>query len=193
MTGVWKKKPGASRPDRWSHEFQARLNHRRSAPSFCAMLKSDEVYLRPIGVLHTPFRSASECPRQGSITDHKGEAEIFQDYAPGLKSIEKFSHIWLVYKFNSGGSVPIITTPGHSRGVPRGLFATRSPFRPNPIGITLVKILEVSENRIRFVGADMIDKTELLDIKPYVPAIDSPNEKVDSAWLENSFSETKDT
>ena len=151
------------------------------------MSKSEKIFLRPIGVLRTPFRSAADCPRQGSITNFEGETEIFPDYVSGLKDIDKFSHLWLIYKFNGSPAVPMVITPRHSRGVPRGLFATRSPCRPNPIGLTLVKVLEVESGRIRFAGADMIDGTELLDIKPYIPDIDCPREKASSGWLAGHF------
>jgi len=151
------------------------------------MSKSEKKSLRPIGVLRTPFRNAADCPRQGSITKFEGEAEILPDYASGLKDVDKFSHVWLIYKFSGSPTVPMVITPRHSRGVPRGLFATRSPHRLNPIGITLVKVLEVQGGRIRFVGADMVDGTELLDIKPYIPDIDCPREKAGSGWLAGHF------
>jgi len=146
-----------------------------------------ETPLRPIGVLHTSFHTASECPRQGSIAGHEGVAEIFSEYTAGLKDVEKFSHLWLIYKFHDTGPVELIVTPLLEGSTKRGLFATRHFRRPNPIGMTLVKILEITGNRVRFVGADMMNDTELLDIKPYVSEIDCPKESARSGWLEGVF------
>ena len=146
-----------------------------------------KVFLCPIGVLHTPFPTTAECPRQGSITKFEGEAEIFQEYAPGLKDLEKFSHLWLIYKFDKTGPLEMIVTPLLDGSAKRGLFATRHFCRPNPIGLTVVKTVEIKGNRVRFIGADMIDGTELLDIKPYVSEIDCPKEAAKSGWLEGLF------
>ncbi len=132
--------------------------------------------LRPIGVLHTNLKTLDQCPRQGSITDNEGEAEIFPEYAEGLKGMERRSHVWLLYRFDSSEPVSLLVKPPHSNKQ-RGLFATRSPYRINPIGLTLVKIAQVKENRIKFIGADMLDGTALLDIKPYSEEIDGPCEQ----------------
>jgi len=129
--------------------------------------------LHPIGVLHTELKTPAQCPRQGSITENKGEAEIFPEYAEGLKGLDKCAYVWLLYQFDSPEKVSLTVTPPHLNEQ-RGLFATRSPHRVNPIGLTLVKVTEVKENRVKFVGADMLDGTGLLDIKPYSAEIDTP-------------------
>jgi tRNA-Thr(GGU) m(6)t(6)A37 methyltransferase TsaA len=126
---------------------------------------------RPIGVLHTPIQDTSG-PIQSSHSDLVGTAEVFQEFEQGLQGIEDFSHIYLIYEFDRP------TLPLSMRVKPflddheRGLFTTRYPRRPNPIGLSIVRVLSHDGNRVEFQGADMLDNTPLLDIKPYIPDFD---------------------
>ena len=96
----------------------------------------------PIGIIHTPFQTKDECPVQPRFAaEHKGRVEIFAQYAPGLKDIETFSHIYLIYQFDRAGAVEMIR-PTFLDDTPRGLFATRHPCRPNSIGFSIVKLIE---------------------------------------------------
>ncbi|MDY0020667.1 MAG: tRNA (N6-threonylcarbamoyladenosine(37)-N6)-methyltransferase TrmO [Anaerolineae bacterium] len=136
----------------------------------------------PIGILHTPFTEASGMPIQphGAL-GVKGSIELFPEFADGLKDLETFSHIILLYHFHRAPSsrlrvVPFMDSEEH------GVFATRAPTRPNPIGLSVVRLREVQGTRLAIENVDMLDGTPLLDIKPYAPAFD--HWEVESAgWL----------
>jgi tRNA (adenine37-N6)-methyltransferase len=138
----------------------------------------------PIGVIHTPFRTKDDCPIQPLYAaDQKGRVEIFEQYAQGLKDIETFSHIYLIYQFDRAGEVEMIR-PTFLDDTPRGLFATRHPCRPNSIGISIVKLVRRDNNILEVEGIDVLDKTPLLDIKPYIPRFDRI-EEASAGWTEN--------
>ncbi len=120
----------------------------------------------PIGVVHSPYKCLSEAPYQGSGGD-VSEIEIFSEYDRGLKDVEGFSHLIVLYWFHqSKGYSNLVNTPWDT--VPHGVFATRSPRRPNPIGFSVVELLERKENLLYVKGLDAIEKTPVLDIKPYI-------------------------
>ena len=128
----------------------------------------DKMTLTPIGVIHSPYKSLSECPRQTSKSGVIAVIEVFERYAVGLKDIEGFSHLILLYWLHkSHGYSLLVRTPWDTEL--HGLFTTRSPNRPNPIGISVVKLIERRGNILRVKGIDAIDGTPLIDIKPYVP------------------------
>ncbi len=133
----------------------------------------DTISYTPIGVIHTPFRDPAGMPIQprsaGGIT---GTVEIYPDYTAGLKDLDGFSRIILVYHFNrctgwSAELVPFLDTR------PRGVFSTRAPRRPNPIGISIVRLIGIEGHILTIEGVDMLDGTPLLDIKPYIPGLDA--------------------
>jgi tRNA-Thr(GGU) m(6)t(6)A37 methyltransferase TsaA len=141
-----------------------------------------EFIMRPIGVIHTPFTDKDHMPIQASRSKDIGRVEIYLEFADGLKDIENFSHIFLLYAFHhsSGYSLhikPFLDDQEH------GIFATRYPSRPNPIGISIVRILSRHKNTLTIEGVDMLDGTPLLDIKPYVPDFDLRTE-VHAGWYE---------
>jgi tRNA-Thr(GGU) m(6)t(6)A37 methyltransferase TsaA len=149
--------------------------------------------LKPIGVIHTPYKKDGEAPHQAYKSEEVGEIEVFKKYEEGLKDVEGFSHLIILYMFRK--SVKRSVKKEHyleSKGLLvkpylgdtlRGLFATRSPDRPNPIGLTIVELLERKGNVLKVKGIDMLDGTPLLDIKPYVPKFDwKSNVKI--GWLE---------
>ncbi len=143
-----------------------------------------QIVFKPIGVIHTPFNdNKRKIPRQGRFgTDNEGYAEIFPEFAKGLKDVETFSHLYFLFHFHKSNTFDLIQrTPQHKNL--RGVFAIRSPRRPNAIGQTIVKLIKIKENRLYFSGADMIDGTPLIDIKPYVPEIDFYENAI-NGWLQ---------
>lgn len=129
--------------------------------------------LRPIGVIHTRFATKEVAPIQGAFhPEHLGIVEVFDDFADGLRDIEGFSHLILLYLFDRAAPVELVRRT-FLGDVPRGLFATRHPARPNPIGLTAVRLLGCDGTRLEVGGIDVLDGTPLLDIKPYVPRFDA--------------------
>ena len=143
---------------------------------------------RPIGWIETPFVRADGTPIQSCYADGaEGVVVVAEEYAAGLKDIEAFDRLWLVYAIDRACAPQLTVTPYLSDEA-HGIFATRSPARPNAIGISPVRLLAVEGNRIRVAGVDMLDGTPLLDIKPYVPAFDVlPAERI--GWLEGRLRE----
>lgn len=138
----------------------------------------------PIGVVHSPFTSLKQMPIQPSC-DHstKGTIEVFDQYVKGLQDLDGFSHIILLYHLHKSRSFNLTVTP-FLDSKPRGLFATRAPSRPNPIGISVLPLLRVDGNLLFVDKLDVLDGTPVLDIKPYVPEFDQQSE-VRLGWLEH--------
>jgi len=131
-----------------------------------------EFSLKPIGVIHTPFIETIETPIQSSRSTATGEIEVFPEWEAGLESIEGFSHLILIYIFHvSPPATELMVKPFLDEQY-HGIFATRYPLRPNPIGLSVVRLLQKNGNRLQIQGVDMLDATPLLDIKPYVPEFD---------------------
>ncbi len=126
----------------------------------------------PIGVIHTPFPDKPDAPVQGVYAGAaEGTVEIDTIYEQGLQDITGFSHLILLYQFHRAGKVELVRQP-FLDDVQRGLFATRHPARPNPLGLTVVELLKLEGNVLHVRGVDMLDGTPLLDIKPYVKRFD---------------------
>lgn len=126
-----------------------------------------------IGIIHTPYRIKKDCPIQPLYTtDALAYVEVFKQYAEGLKDIETFSHIYLFYQFDRSDSVQLVR-PTFLDDTPHGIYASRHPCRPNGIGISIVKLVNRVKNTLVIAGADMLDETPLLDIKPYLPKYDA--------------------
>jgi tRNA-Thr(GGU) m(6)t(6)A37 methyltransferase TsaA len=131
-----------------------------------------EINLKPVGIIHTQIYEKKDTPIQSSRSEIPGTVEIFSQFSEGLDGVEEFSHIILLYIFHR------LEQPANLRVQPflddkkHGIFATRFPARPNPIGFSVVHVIKVEGNLIYFQGADMWDGTLLLDIKPYVPDFD---------------------
>jgi len=140
------------------------------------------VSYRPIGIIHSPFTNIEGMPIQPTgASGIQGTIEIFPEFAAGLKDLEGFSHIILLYHFHQVQEAKLIVTP-FMDARPRGVFATRAPKRPNPIGLSIVKLLSIEQNVLHVENVDILDGTPLLDIKPYVPEFDQhPAERV--GWL----------
>lgn len=140
--------------------------------------------MRSIGVVHSPHSEASQVPKGlGAKHEAEGVLEIASDLEAGLTDIEGFSHLFVIWVFDrSEGSRLTGTPPTDTR--PHGVFATRSPFRPNPIGLTVVQLLRRDGNRLFVKGVDMLDGTPILDIKPYLSSI--PMENLKRGWLDEA-------
>ncbi len=138
--------------------------------------------MRPIGVIHSPFTEKDKTPIQASRSQAIGLVEVHPKFADGLKDIEAFSHIYLLYAFHESHGYTLQIKP-FLDDREHGVFATRYPCRPNPIGISVVKLLFRKENYLTVEGIDTLDRTPLLDIKPYVPDFDLRAE-VRAGWYE---------
>ncbi len=145
----------------------------------------DPISFVPIGTIHTPFRNIDGMPIQpAGARGIGGSVMIFPEYTEGLRDIEGFSHIFLIYAFHRSQSYHLSVIPFLDT-VPRGVFATRAPGRPNAIGLSVVRLKKVTGSTLMVEDVDMIDGTPLLDLKPYVPAFDSYPD-ASSGWLEQS-------
>ena len=146
---------------------------------------NESVTFEPIGVIHSPFTKLEGMPIQpAGAAGVKGAVEVFPEYADGLKDLDGFSHIVLLYHFHRSKGhrlrvVPFMDTEE------RGLFATRAPKRPNPIGLSVVRLRKVEGRVLHIENVDILDDTPLLDIKPYVPAFDKAT-RVRTGWLEKA-------
>ena len=141
--------------------------------------------LQPIGVINTPFKEKKNMPIQpAGANGIEGRVEVLAEYRAGLQDLAGFSHIILLYHFHKSKKfnlqvVPFLDTE------PRGLFATRAPNRPNPIGLSVVQLDKIENGVLHIRNVDMLDNTPLLDIKPYVPEFDTHTE-IRTGWLEKA-------
>ena len=138
--------------------------------------------IAPIGLIHTPFKHAEGTPIQGIAGERaEGVVEVLPDLIEGLRDLEGFDRLWLIYHFDRASEVRLVVRP-YLDTTERGVFATRSPAWPNHIGISVVRFLHIEDNRLYVADVDMLDGSPLLDIKPYVPAFDS-FEQSRAGWL----------
>ncbi len=143
------------------------------------------VRLNPIGVIYSPYDTKEKAPIQGVFQPQgKGQIEIFHEYAEGLKDIETFSHVILLYLFDRAGEIKLVRQT-FLDDTPHGLFATRHPCRPNSIGLTIVKLLKREKNILHVAGIDVLDQTPLIDIKPYITIFDCYPE-ADDGWVNHA-------
>jgi tRNA-Thr(GGU) m(6)t(6)A37 methyltransferase TsaA len=145
----------------------------------------NEIKYKPIGVIHSPFKEPKRTPIQPvGAKGIDGTVEVFPEYAEGLIGIEGFSHIILIYHFHLSEGAPLKVKP-YMDNETHGVFAMRGPSRPNPIGISIVRLVSVEENILNIQDVDIVDGTPLLDIKPYVPEFDI-REVERTGWLEKN-------
>ena len=145
----------------------------------------DPLLCRPIGIIHTPFQELENMPIQPSgAAGTRGTVDLFPEFAEGLKDLGGFSHVILLYHFHKSRGYKLIVTP-FLDSEPRGLFATRAPKRPNPIGLSTVKLLQIRGGSLDIENVDILDGTPLLDIKPYVPEFDQ-QQACRIGWLEQA-------
>ena len=149
-----------------------------------------EVSYRPIGVIHSPFTNIEGMPIQPTgASGIQGTVEVFPEFVEGLKDLEGFSHVILLYHFHRVEGAKLVVTP-FMDFQPHVVFATRAPKRPNPIGLSIVRLLRIEQNILHIENVDILDGTPLLDIKPYVPEFDQPPaDRV--GWLEQTKGEVQ--
>jgi tRNA-Thr(GGU) m(6)t(6)A37 methyltransferase TsaA len=139
------------------------------------------ILFRPIGYVRSPYSETSQIPKGcGAQHDAQGVLELLSEYEQGLTDIDGFSHLFVLWLFDRVDGFDLLGTPPTDTR-PHGVFATRSPRRPNPIGLTVVRLLDRDGCRLRVAGIDMLDGTPILDIKPYLSSV--PIDEVTRGWL----------
>lgn len=142
-----------------------------------------EFVMQPIGVIHTPFTETKGMPIQPAFSQARGQVELLPEYVEGLQDLEAFSYVILIYALHRANGYALRVRP-FLDDVARGLFATRHPCRPNPIGLSTVRLFECRGAVLEVQGIDVLDGTPLLDIKPYVPDFDVKTD-ARAGWYEN--------
>jgi tRNA-Thr(GGU) m(6)t(6)A37 methyltransferase TsaA len=139
------------------------------------------INFNPIGYVRAPYTETRQVPRgPGAKHEAEGTLEITEEFAAGLLDIEGFSHLFVIWVFDRSEGYELLGIPP-TDDRPHGVFATRSPYRPNPIGLTVVEVLGREGRNVRVRGVDMLDGTPILDIKPYMSGI--PQEKLRLGWF----------
>jgi len=142
------------------------------------------IIFNPIGIIHSPFVQKENMPIQTSGGEGiKGHIEIFPDYIDGLRDLDEFSHIFLIYQFHLSEGCDLLCKP-FLDDQKHGVFAVRSPRRPNQVGLSIVRLIDIKDGILNIEDMDIIDGTPLIDIKPYIPEIDCrKTERI--GWLED--------
>jgi tRNA-Thr(GGU) m(6)t(6)A37 methyltransferase TsaA len=144
-----------------------------------------KIQYTPIGIIHSPFSEPEGMPIQPTAAKSiKGTVEVFKAFQRGLKDLDGFSHVILLYHFHRSHGFSLHVVPFMDSKL-RGLFATRAPKRPNPIGLSVVRLDKIKGSVLHIRNVDILDGTPLLDIKPYVPKFDAPM-KVRIGWLQKA-------
>jgi len=137
--------------------------------------------MQPIGYVRSPFSTTQAVPKGlGAKHEEEGTLEILPEFEAGLADVEGFSHLFVIWTFDRSEGYDLFGVPP-TDDRPHGVFATRSPRRPNPLGLTVVELLDLDGPRLRVRGIDMLDGTPILDIKPYLSGV--PTEKLRRGWL----------
>ena len=152
--------------------------------TFERITMSQNVSMRPIGFVRSPYSDTAQVPKGfGARHDAEGTIEILPEYELGLTDIEGISHLYVIWVFDRSDGWELLGTPPTDTK-PHGVFATRSPYRPNPIGLTVVKLVGRDGPKLQVVGLDMLDGTPVLDIKPYLSNI--PESDLRRGWLDEA-------
>jgi tRNA-Thr(GGU) m(6)t(6)A37 methyltransferase TsaA len=139
--------------------------------------------LKPIGIIYTPFKKSVDTPIQSAqAANAEGHIRLFRDFVEGLRDLDGFERIWLLYWFDRAYAFKLLVKP-YLDNQERGVFATRAPSRPNPIGLSCVRLLSIEAEIMRIAEVDMLDETPLLDIKPFIGKFDSFSVKK-SGWID---------
>jgi tRNA-Thr(GGU) m(6)t(6)A37 methyltransferase TsaA len=148
----------------------------------------DEIILKPIGIIHTPYNKPKGTPIQPSKSEKAtGTIEVYKEYEPGLDDLDGFSHIMVFFCFHLSKGFELKVVP-YLDTQKRGLFATRAPRRPNPIGLSVVRLHKIDKNTLTIGDSDIVDGTPLIDIKPYLPPFDYVSD-MRIGWLEGKTHE----
>ena len=143
------------------------------------------IEMKSIGIIHTPWKQTAGMPIQPAGAEGvSGTIDVFKEYQPGLSDLDGFSHIILLYIFHKSVGFDLQVVP-FLNSEQRGLFSTRAPRRPNPIGLSVVQLERIENGTLYIQNVDMLDGTPLLEIKPYVPEFDSQSE-IRTGWLEHT-------
>jgi tRNA (adenine37-N6)-methyltransferase len=149
-----------------------------------------EIKYKPIGIISSPFETVDDMPIQpASARGIIGEVLIYDEYSSGLNDLDGFSHIILIYHFHKVKKQELMVKPFLDDTL-RGIFATRSPIRPNPIGLSIVKLIDIKGLKLIIENVDIINNTPLLDIKPFVPNFDYYDQDYRIGWLENNINKS---
>lgn len=139
--------------------------------------------MKPIGFVRSPYSDPSQIPKgPGAKHEAEGTLELLPEFETGLTDIDGFSHVFVIWVFDRSEGYDLLSTPPTARK-PHGLFSTRSPRRPNPIGLTVVRVLKKEGRRLHVHGVDMLDATPILDIKPYLTSV--PLDEIKRGWMES--------
>jgi tRNA (adenine37-N6)-methyltransferase len=151
-----------------------------------------QITLSSIGIIRTPFATKEGMPIQSTgAKGIKGQIHLKEEFITGLADLDGFSHIILIYNFHKSTGFELLTTP-FLDNTQRGIFATRAPMRPNPIGLSVVRLLKIEKNILYIENVDMLDGTPLLDIKPYIPDFDiHATEK--NGWIDSKTDNLNET
>lgn len=145
----------------------------------------DVLEIRPIAFIENDYKEKFGIPRQSGLVELTSRIVFAEKFADenALRGLDEFTHIWLIWGFSEveGGFSPTVRPPRLGGNIRKGVFATRSPFRPNSLGLSVVKLVEISRGNITVSGADLMDGTPIYDIKPYLPYVDSIPE-AENGW-----------
>ena len=144
--------------------------------------------LKPIGVIHSPYKERGQAPRQGRLSMNEIILEVFPEFEPALKEIDHYTHLIVLYWVDRANREILQTLTPHNRSLPVGVFSSRSPNRPNPIAFCVASLIRKEANQLIVHWVDALDGSPLLDIKPYSPALDSV-EHASSGHIPNSLEE----
>lgn len=140
--------------------------------------------MKPIGFVRSAYSETSQIPKGwGAKHDAEGVLEVLPEFEQGLTDIEGFSHLFVIWMFHRAEGFALLGTPP-TDDRPHGVFATRSPYRPNPIGLTVVELIRRDASRLYVRGVDMLEGTPILDIKPYLSGV--PTERIKRGWLDEA-------
>ncbi len=146
---------------------------------------------QPIGYIRSPYKETSSIPKGFGVKhEAEGVLEILRDYEAGLLDVEGFSHLFVLWVFDRSDGFEL-SGPTPIDPQPHGVFATRSPRRPNPIGLTVVELLRRQDSSLFVRGVDMLDGTPILDLKPYMSSV--PSDKLRRGWLDAAEAARKST
>ena len=146
----------------------------------------DKITYEPIGVIHSYFKQKEDVPIQAALSEEsKGQIEVYPQFQLGLKDLEGFSHIIPLYHFHLSKGFSLLNKP-FLEEVEHGIFSIRAPKRPNPIGISIVKLEKIENNILYIKDVDIIDGTPLLDIKPYIPQFDAVETPIQTGWMQDN-------
>ncbi len=147
--------------------------------------REDAIEMKPIGHVHSPFAETGQIPKGPGAEHHaEGTIELRPELEPGLTDIDGFSHLFVIWVFHQSAGSELVGMVPLDPTRPHGVFASRSPRRPNPIGLTIVELLGREGTTLRVRGLDMLDGTPVLDLKPYLSGV--PTERLRRGWIEDA-------